>query len=94
MIAEEGKAGRKVGETWSAILVPSPAASNTKHLAAGWARARADFEERVAAVFVVLDRQPLEKRVASGAGSGGEMHFHVHIIAKQRCLVNSKVAAA
>jgi hypothetical protein len=27
-IAEEGKAGRKFGETWSAILVPSPAASN------------------------------------------------------------------
>ena len=30
MIAEEGKAGRKIGETWSAILVPSPAASNTQ----------------------------------------------------------------
>src|ERR1035437_7781349 len=29
MIAEEGKAGRKIGERWSAILVPSPAASNT-----------------------------------------------------------------
>ena len=28
MIAEEGKAGRKIGEMWSAILVPSPAASN------------------------------------------------------------------
>src|SRR5665647_2722571 len=28
MIDEEGKAGRKVGETWSAILEPSPAASN------------------------------------------------------------------
>ncbi|MDR3700018.1 MAG: hypothetical protein P4L56_10315, partial [Candidatus Sulfopaludibacter sp.] len=28
MIAEEGKAGRKIGEKWSAILVPSPAASN------------------------------------------------------------------
>ena len=30
MIAEEGKAGLKVGERWSAILVPSPAASNTR----------------------------------------------------------------
>ena len=30
MIAEEGKAGRKIGERWSAILVPSPAASDTK----------------------------------------------------------------
>ena len=29
MIAEEGKAGRKIGERWSAILVPSPAASDT-----------------------------------------------------------------
>jgi len=28
MIAEEGKAGRKIGEKWSAILVPSPAASD------------------------------------------------------------------
>ena len=28
MIAEEGKAGRKIGERWSAILVLSPAASN------------------------------------------------------------------
>ena len=28
MIDEEGKAGRNVGERWSAILVPSPAASN------------------------------------------------------------------
>ena len=29
MIAEEGKAGRKVGETWAAKMVPSPTASNT-----------------------------------------------------------------
>src|SRR5260370_11386661 len=29
MIAEEGKAGRTIGERWSAILVPSPAASNS-----------------------------------------------------------------
>ena len=28
MIAEEGKPGRKTGERWSAILVPSPTASN------------------------------------------------------------------
>src|ERR1017187_4616313 len=28
MITEEGKAGRKIGERWSAILVSSPAASN------------------------------------------------------------------
>ena len=29
MITEEGKAGRTFGEKWSAILVPSPTASNT-----------------------------------------------------------------
>jgi hypothetical protein len=29
IIADEGKAGRKIGERWSAILVPSPAASNS-----------------------------------------------------------------
>ena len=29
MITEEGKAGRKIGERWSAILVSSPAASNS-----------------------------------------------------------------
>ena len=32
MIAEEGKAGRTLGERWSAILVPSPAASDTPAL--------------------------------------------------------------
>ena len=30
MIDEEGKAERKIGEKWSAILVPSPAASNRR----------------------------------------------------------------
>src|SRR5450759_4680768 len=35
MIAEEGKAGRKTGERWSAILVPSPTASNTQDLGKG-----------------------------------------------------------
>jgi hypothetical protein len=29
MIAEEGKAGRNVGEKWSAKMVPSPAASDS-----------------------------------------------------------------
>ena len=37
MIAEEGKAGRNVGERWSAKRVPSPAASNTMiELQAHW----------------------------------------------------------
>ena len=29
MIAEEGKAGRNIGETWAAKMVPSPTASNS-----------------------------------------------------------------
>ena len=32
MIDGEGKAGRKAGERWAAILVPSPAASNRRHV--------------------------------------------------------------
>ena len=34
MITKEGKAGRKIGERWSAILVSSPAASNTESVCA------------------------------------------------------------
>ena len=34
-IAEEGKAGRKLGERWAAILVALPAASNTSDSASG-----------------------------------------------------------
>jgi hypothetical protein len=30
MIAEEGKAGRNIGETWAAKMVPSPTASNRR----------------------------------------------------------------
>jgi hypothetical protein len=69
-------------------------AARAQHLAAGGIRTRADFEECVAAIFVVLDRKALEKRVAGWAGGGGELLSHEFIIAKQRCLVNSKVAAA
>jgi hypothetical protein len=32
-IAEEGKAGRKIGKKWSAKMVPSPTASNKKRVA-------------------------------------------------------------
>jgi hypothetical protein len=39
-IDEEGKAGRKAGERWAAILVPSPAASNRCSQCAGYLRVR------------------------------------------------------
>src|ERR1039457_2099456 len=41
-IAEEGKAGRKIGEKWSAKMVPSPTASNNRG-----ARARARIKDRI-----------------------------------------------
>jgi hypothetical protein len=62
-------------------------AAGAKHLAAIGIRARADFEECVAAVFVVLDRKALEKRVASGTGGGSELRCHESIIAILRKIV-------
>ena len=67
-------------------------AAGTKHLAAGGVRARADFQESVAAVFVVLDREALEEGVTGGAAAGSNVLFHKFIIAKQRCIVKRKVA--
>ena len=67
-------------------------AAGAEHLAAGAVRTRADFEEGVAAVFVVFDRKALEQRLAVGAGSGGKLLSHEHIIAKQRCIVKRKIA--
>jgi hypothetical protein len=56
-------------------------AAGAKHLAACGIRTRTDFEEGIAALFVVFDREALEKRVAGGAGSGSEFLFHEFIIA-------------
>ena len=53
-----------------------------------------DFEECIAIVLVVFDREPLEKRVAGGASGGSESRFHESIIAKQRCIVKDEVACA
>ena len=44
MIAEEGKAGRNIGETWAAKMVPSPTASNKSV----WARPAADSRSSAA----------------------------------------------
>jgi hypothetical protein len=51
-------------------------AAGAQHFATGGVSARADFEEGVAAVFVVLDRKTLEKCVAGGARGRSELLFH------------------
>ena len=51
-------------------------AARAEHLAACGIRTGADFEEGVAAVFVVLDWKALEQGVAGGAGGGGELLSH------------------
>ena len=53
-------------------------AAGTEHLAAS--RAGTDFEKDVPAVFVVLDREAFEERVAGGAGGGIELLYHDHIM--------------
>ena len=68
-------------ECLTASVAVELVAAGAEHLATRGVRTRADFEESVAAVFVVLDRKALEKRGAGGAGGGGESRFHVFIIA-------------
>jgi hypothetical protein len=58
-------------------------AAGAEELATGGVRARADLKEGVAAVFVVFDRKALKKRLASGAGSRGELAFHEYMIARR-----------
>jgi hypothetical protein len=62
-------------------------AAGAQHLAAGGIGTGADFQEGITAVLVVFDREALEKGVAGGAGSGGELPFHVLMITNQRCIV-------
>jgi deoxyribose-phosphate aldolase len=68
-------------ECLAASVAVELVAARAEHLAAGGIRTRADFEECVAAIFVVLDRKALEKRVAGWAGGGGELLYHVTSIA-------------
>jgi len=67
-------------ECLAATVAVELIAAGAEHLAAGGVGTRADFEESVAAVFVVFDRKALEKRVAGGAGSGSKSLSHMHII--------------
>jgi len=55
-------------------------AAGAEELAAGGVRTGADFEEGVAAIFVVFDRKTFKECVAGGAGSGGELLSHKNII--------------
>ena len=51
-------------------------ATGAEHLAACGIGARADFEKRISAIFVVFDRKAFEKRVAGRARSGGKSVLH------------------
>ena len=55
-------------------------AAGTQQFSAGGISARVDFEEGVAAVFVVLNGKTLEQRIASGTRSGSESWSHVFIM--------------
>ena len=52
-------------------------AAGAEQLAADRIGAGADFQEEIAAVFVVLDRKTFKERVAGGAGGGVELLSHV-----------------
>jgi len=79
MIAEEVKAGRKVGEKWSAKMVPSPAASNIKsanaHAVRGWElesraqTARLNIETGVPRIPSKPSRNLLSKQACSNKPS-------------------------
>jgi hypothetical protein len=63
-------------EKLTAAVAVELVAAGAEHLAAGGIGTRTNLEECIAAVFVVFDRKALEKRVAGGAGSGGESVSH------------------
>jgi hypothetical protein len=58
-------------EELAASIAVKLIATRAEHLAACGVGAGADFEECVAAVFVIFDRKALEQSVASGAGGRG-----------------------
>jgi hypothetical protein len=84
-------------ECLAASVAMELVAAGAEHLAAGGGGTGANFEEGIAAIFVVFDWKALEKRVAGGAGSGGELAFHISIIAKPpvavKCLLRRKAQA-
>jgi hypothetical protein len=55
-------------------------ATGAQHLAAGGSRTGANFQEGIAAVFVVLDGKTVEEGVAGEAGSGGKLRSHDSIM--------------
>ena len=75
-------------ERLAASVAMELVAAGAKHLAASGVRTRPDFEECVAAVFVVLDRKALEERLAGGAGGGSKLLCHINIIRSATYKVN------
>jgi hypothetical protein len=67
-------------EKLAASIAMELVAAGAEHLAAGGIGTGADFEEGIATVLVVFDREALKERVASGAGSGGEFRSHGFIM--------------
>jgi hypothetical protein len=65
-------------ERLAASIAVELIAAGTEHRSAS--RTGVDFQEGIAAVFVVLDRKTLKERVADGAGSGGELLSHKNIL--------------
>ena len=65
-------------EKLTASIAAELVAAGAEHLAANSIRTGMDFQESIAAVFVVFDRKALEKRVAGGAGSGSESESHIN----------------
>jgi len=55
-------------------------ATAAEHFAADAVGAGVNFKDGISDVCVVLDGHAFEKRIASGAGSGGELRAHVSII--------------
>ncbi len=63
-------------ERLSASIAVKLVAAGTQHLAAVGIGTWVDFQNRVSAIFVVLDRKALKEGVTGGAGSGGEFRSH------------------
>jgi uncharacterized membrane protein len=77
-IGATGQGDQVIGtEKLAASIAVELVAAGAEHLAGGGIGAGADFEECIAAIFVVFDRKALEKGIASGAGRGCELLSHV-----------------
>jgi len=67
-------------ERLAASIAVELVTAGAKHLAARGIGTGPNLQEGVAAIFVVLEREAFEKRVASGAGSGSKLLFHISML--------------